>query len=156
MTEIIYQHQGTIDKFIGDAVMVIFGAPMPLPEKEQAERAIACARDMLRGMASLNQEFKREFNITIDMRIGINQGPAIVGTFGCEKRSDYTAVGPAVNLASRIENKAFANEIMISPDIARHLSADEVDERGIFKLKGIASEIMLYAVKGNALADRSA
>jgi class 3 adenylate cyclase len=144
MTQVVYKHEGTIDKFIGDAVMVIFGAPMPLSDKDQATRAVACSRDMMSAMDQLNQEFEQEFHLS--MRVGIHQGNAIVGTFGNEKRSDFTAVGLTVNMASRIEAKAQPNEILISPQVARHLSSEQFQARGKFQLRGIADAILLHAV----------
>ncbi|MDQ3234639.1 MAG: adenylate/guanylate cyclase domain-containing protein [Pseudobdellovibrionaceae bacterium] len=146
MTEVIYRHQGTVDKFMGDAVMVLFGAPLPMPEKKQVETAILCAQDMILAMGELNLEFHRNFGVTVDIRIGINQGPAIVGTFGGEKRSDYTAIGPTVNLASRIESTASPHGIMFSAQVAKHLPEEAFESRGLFKLKGIANEIPLFAL----------
>ncbi len=159
MTQVVYKHEGTIDKFIGDAAMVIFGAPMPLSGKEQAMRAVACSQDMLCAMNELNQAFELEFQQRIAMRVGIHQGNAIVGTFGNEKRSDFTAVGLTVNMASRIEAKAQPNEILMSPQVARYLASDQFQARGEFELRGIAGLLQLYAVvhergpgKGNKLS----
>ncbi|HYX39554.1 MAG TPA: adenylate/guanylate cyclase domain-containing protein [Oligoflexus sp.] len=146
MTEVIYRHHGTVDKFMGDAVMVLFGAPLPMPEKKQVETAILCAQDMILAMGELNLEFHRNFGVTVDIRIGINQGPAIVGTFGGAKRSDYTAIGPTVNLASRIESTANPHGIMFSAQVAKHLPEEAFESRGLFKLKGIANEIPLFAL----------
>ncbi len=147
MTEVIFHHGGTIDKFMGDAVMVLFGAPVHAAPVEQTKTSIACAREMLRAMDLMNEGLKQDFQVTVDIRIGINQGPAIVGTFGSEKRSDYTAIGPTVNLASRIEGKAHPHEIMISPEVAKYLHPEEIEQRGLYKLKGVQDEIMLFAVK---------
>ncbi len=146
MTEVIYQHQGTIDKFMGDAVMVLFGAPLPMTESKQVETAVRCAQDMILAMEQLNLEFRRDFGVTVDIRIGINQGPAIVGTFGSEKRSDYTAIGPTVNLASRIESTASPHGIMVSSQVAKHLPDEALVNRGLFSLKGISNDIPLFAL----------
>ncbi len=147
MTEVIYLHGGTIDKFIGDAVMVIFGAPSPLTETEQIQGSAACARAMIAAMEGLNHDLERLFRTTIKVRIGINHGSAIVGTFGSEKRSDYTAIGPTVNLASRIEGQAGPNEILLSPSMAAHLEAEQLEDRGLYRLRGIDADIRLYALK---------
>ncbi len=81
------------------------------------------------------------------MRIGINQGEAIVGTFGNEQRSDYTAIGPSVNLASRIEGKAGSREVLLSQNVIQHIPADDYEFRGDFELKGIEGAVPLFALR---------
>lgn len=155
VSEVIHEHGGTIDKFIGDAVMVIFGAPVPLTEQIQVEKAVGCAEAMLRAIESLNPSFKTDYGIEVHIRIGINQGPAIVGTFGSERRSDYTAIGPTVNLASRIEGAARPNEILVSSRAARYLPEDALESRGLFELKGIPEPVTLFAVKRRISIDQT-
>ncbi len=95
---VIFRHGGTLDKFIGDAVMAFWGAPEPNPAQQRA--AIACALDMQREM----QRFREDYAFAdFDIGVGIHTGPAVVGMVGCEQRSDFTAIGDTVNLASRIE-----------------------------------------------------
>ena len=103
-------------------------------------------------MESLNPQFKRDYGIEVHIRIGIHQGQAIVGTFGSERRSDYTAIGPAVNLASRIEGAARPNEILLSAHAAQFLPAGSVESRGDFQLKGIETPVPLLAVRRAAEA----
>ena len=84
--------------------MVIFGAPHDMNEEAQAKHACQCAIAMQQGMATVNEKWTRRGLDEVSMRIGIHHGPLVVGTFGCEERSDYTAIGPTVNIASRIES----------------------------------------------------
>ena len=146
MVQIIYKHGGTIDKFIGDAIMVIFGAPTPLLPKEQALRAAACAKEMQAKMVDLNNRWNEEDIPTLKMRIGIHQGPLVVGTFGCPERSDYTSIGPTVNIASRIESVCSAGDVFISGELCDLLPEDMTEKAGRFELKGIGVEQNLYKV----------
>jgi class 3 adenylate cyclase len=135
VTEVVYKHGGTIDKFIGDAAMVIFGAPTPLDAKIQAERAVACAQDFLHAMSRVHR-FK--------LRIGIHQGMATVGIFGSERRSDFTAIGSTVNIASRIEGRAQPQEILMSEAVAQHLPEADVVDCGFYELRGIVHPVRVY------------
>ncbi|HYX36043.1 MAG TPA: adenylate/guanylate cyclase domain-containing protein [Oligoflexus sp.] len=145
MTEVIFAEGGTIDKFIGDAVMVLFGAPTHLKPEEQAQKAVRCAMSMLKAVDKLSEELFIEFGHRLAIRVGINQGRAIVGTFGGLRRSDYTAIGPAVNLASRIEAKAHPQEILVSESVAALLAPDRLHNRGLHTVKGYDQEVQLFA-----------
>jgi adenylate cyclase len=112
MAEIIEVYQGTIDKFMGDALMVLFGAPVP--RNDDVERAVACAVDMQVAMAKLNVELVREGFPELYVGIGINTGPAMAGRFGGEAYSEYTVIGEEVNLASRIEAFSLRGQVLIS------------------------------------------
>ena len=142
MSQIIFDHGGTIDKFIGDAIMVIFGAPEILPAQEQIKLACDCARKMQRALAVLNKHWQKEGLSAFTMRIGMHHGPAVVGQFGSELRSEYTAIGPTVNLASRIEAKAEPGTIFVSAAIRDYLD-DGWQKAGRFELKGIG-EVALF------------
>ena len=142
MNDVIFEHGGTVDKFIGDAIMVIFGAPKPLVAPEQAEKAVACARAMQKAMVGLNQNGKKTASQS-SRCIGIHHGPSVVGTFGSEKRSDYTAT---VNMASRIESVCVPGQVFVSGELCDFLPEDAAEEVGEFDLKGIAGEVTLYRV----------
>jgi len=114
MTKIILEHKGTIDKFIGDAIMAFWGAP--IEDDSHAINACKSAVAMQKGMDRLREEFRAEGLPEISMRIGINTGIVIAGNMGSDELFDYTVIGDAVNLASRLEsaNKNFGTSIIIS------------------------------------------
>jgi class 3 adenylate cyclase len=145
MNEIIFGNLGTVDKFMGDAIMVMFGAPKQMPPFQQAQRAITCARAMQNGLEALNEKWAERGIPALSQRIGIHQGTAVVGNFGSERRSDYTCIGSAVNLASRIETACEVGKVYVSQSI-HQLLPDESEEVGQFELKGIEGKTSLYQV----------
>ncbi|MFW7378789.1 MAG: response regulator [Oligoflexus sp.] len=136
MSRVIFDFQGTIDKFIGDAIMAIFGAPESLPAEEQIKQACKCAIKMQEALQKLNQKWQVEGVGSMQMRIGIHHGPAVVGQFGSELRSEYTAIGPTVNYAARVQSQAPAGGIFISTNVRDYLK-DGWQKAGLFNLKGI-------------------
>jgi adenylate cyclase len=108
-----------IDKYIGDAVMAVFGAPQSLPD--HAASACGGALAAQRALAGLNPRFERDYGCTLHMRIGVNTGDMIVGNMGSERKRNYTVLGDAVNLASRLEaaNKEFGTSILLGETTAR-------------------------------------
>ena len=112
MSEIIFAHGGTLDKYIGDGLMAIFGAPNATPE--DAANAVKTAAAMQNRMISLNEELEAKGFGQIAVGIGLHTGEAIIGYIGSEKRSEYTAIGDTVNLAARLESNAKGGQILIS------------------------------------------
>jgi adenylate cyclase len=114
MTDIVFKYEGTLDKYIGDAVMAIYGAP--LEQSDHPQRACASALEMMEGLKSLNEKWINEGKPPLDIGIGINTGMMMVGNMGSEQRFDYTVMGDAVNLGSRLEgaNKSYKTHILIS------------------------------------------
>lgn len=149
MTRIALRYGGTIDKFIGDAVMVFFGDPVSKGSKEDAFNCVAMAVDMQRQMKLLRQRWERE-GITqkLEIRIGINSGYVTVGNFGADSRMDYTILGTDVNLASRLESQARPGRILIS-DATWELVKDRVICRnmGEVEVKGFNRPIPVYEVQ---------
>jgi len=112
MTDIIFAHGGTLDKYLGDGLMALFGAPTVTPK--DAANAIAAAVAMQRRMLSINDELRAEGFPEVGIGIGLHTGEVIVGYIGSERRSEYTAIGDAVNTSSRLESNAKAGEILVS------------------------------------------
>jgi class 3 adenylate cyclase/ActR/RegA family two-component response regulator len=112
MTEIIMKYGGTIDEFIGDAILVIFGAPMA--HADHAARAVACAIEMQLAMESVNEHNRNAGLPRIEMGIGINTGEVVVGNIGSDRRAKYGVVGRSVNMASRIEALTIGGQVLVS------------------------------------------
>jgi class 3 adenylate cyclase len=155
MSEVVFEHNGVIDKFIGDAIMVVFGAPQELSPEQQAEYATQCGQRLLECLMRLNQEWLTRFGITFAMRIGIHQGAGVVGTFGSKRRYDYTVIGHTVNMASRIEGKAMPNQILVSESVAAHLPGERSSYAGSFRLKGIEQAVPLFAIITTPVTDEN-
>lgn len=112
MTEVIFEHGGTLDKFIGDGIMALFGAPNATPD--DARNAVNAAIGMQRRLEELNAEFIAEGRRPVAIGVGLHTGVATVGYIGSEIRSEYTAIGDTVNLASRLESNTSGGQILIS------------------------------------------
>jgi adenylate cyclase len=117
MSEIIFAHGGTLDKYIGDGLMAIFGAPTATPE--DALNAVKAAVTMQKRLASLNQELLIDGFTPISVGIGLHTGEATIGYVGSNKRSEYTAIGDTVNLASRLESNALGGQVLLSDATAK-------------------------------------
>lgn len=112
LTEIIFRHGGTVDKFIGDSVMAFWGAPNPI--ENHAELALRAAEDMMRWLEVGNEGWKQKYGIEIRLAIGVNTGEAVVGNFGSKERMEYTAIGDCVNVAARLETIARPQQVLIT------------------------------------------
>ena len=114
MVDVIFEHGGTLDKFIGDAIMAVFGAPFVGPQ--DTENAVATAVEMMERLRELNRKWAADDRARLDIGVGINTGSVVAGTIGSPKRMDYTVIGDHVNLAARIEaaNKYYGTKILIS------------------------------------------
>jgi adenylate cyclase len=145
MTPIVFGHRGLLDKYIGDAVMAIFGAPYP--SDDSAAGAVAAAIAMQRRMLTLNEELKEAGLPQLGMGIGINTGMVTVGYIGSEQRTDYTVIGDAVNLAARLEGEATAWQILISAaTLAAIGNSFRVKPVGELPLKGKSLPVQVYEV----------
>jgi len=148
MANIALSHGGTIDKFIGDAVMIFFGDPTTQGAKRDAMAAVAMAIAMRKHMKVFRQQ-SRAKGITrpMEIRMGITTGYCMVGNFGADTRMDYTIIGREVNLASRLESAADAGEILISQETYA-LIKDEIicADKGQISVKGFSRPIQVYQV----------
>jgi adenylate cyclase len=146
MTETVFKYEGTLDKYIGDAIMAVFGAPLDM--SDHAERAIRCALEMRERLEEFNSEHKE--GPTLQIRIGINSGNAVAGEIGSINKKEYTVLGDTVNTASRLESSV-AKPGMIVIGENTHAAVQEiatVRSLGKATLKGKQKEVAVYAVEG--------
>ena len=148
-SDAVFACGGTIDKFIGDAVMAFFGAPIDHPD--HADRAVAAGLKIRGGLADWNKERTARGEPPLEVRIAVNTGEAIVGDIGSERRVDYTVLGNAVNVAARLEEfVAQPGDVVIGPETYRAVeSRYECAQLGFFALKGLSTQVPLYKVLGS-------
>jgi adenylate cyclase len=149
MVDVIFKHKGMLDKFMGDGLMAIFGAP--LEDVYQEENAIRAALEMQLELNKLNIQVRDKYKIDLSVGIGINSGLAIIGNVGSSKRMEYTAIGDTVNLASRLESKAkdLQTEILISEytyNSVRSVADYRFENKGSLSIKGKQEQVTAYAV----------
>ncbi len=147
MSEIALKFGGTIDKYIGDSVMVFFGDPSTAGKNQDAINCVKMAIEMQNTMKKLSKVFMNDFNLSnpLNIRIGINSGECTVGNFGSEKRLDYTVIGGTVNLASRLESKSPIGQILVS-EKTKSLIINEIDckKHDEIKVKGFKEIINTF------------
>ncbi len=151
MNEVIRTHGGHINKFMGDGLMIIFGAPINRGDKEEARAAVACGLEMLTAVEHMNEDWEAAGRPAIRIGVGINTGRATCGVIGAHERLEYTIIGDAVNLASRLESttKELGVPIIISEATAALLGDDyEIRSLGEVKVKGKNVSTSIYTVKG--------
>jgi adenylate cyclase len=147
MTEVVLAHEGTLDKFVGDEVMAVFGAPVPMPD--HALRAMQTALEMQRVHGDLLARWMAEGREGAPIGIGINTGEMVVGNIGCELQVDYTVIGDAVNLGARLCGIAQAGQILIS-EATYQLARDhvQVNKLSPVRVKGRTEPVQIYEVLG--------
>jgi class 3 adenylate cyclase len=150
MSKIALQYGATVDKYVGDAIVMFFGDPTTLGVKEDALACVHMAIAMQKRVDELAHEWRDSgIETPLRCRIGIHTGYCTVGNFGSEDRMDYTMVGGTVNLASRLEHEAPPGGILISFETYAHVKDDvSCEERGHVQIKGIAQPVATYAVVG--------
>ena len=147
MVDIIFENGGTLDKFIGDALMAVFGAPFVTAK--DPDNAVKTSIDMLRRLRDFNAERLGEGRLPIDIGVGIDSGEVIAGTIGSPKRMDYTVIGEHVNLASRIEsiNKHYGTRILVSQHTKAKLETScRLREIDYVQVSGVESPIQIFEV----------
>jgi len=142
-TEIVFKHGGTLDKFIGDAIMAFWGAPTAYPD--HAQRAVLAALDMSAALDELRGELG-SLGASLDIGIGLHTGSAVVGFIGSDERLDYTAIGDTVNCASRIEGLTKGVSRILASEATRDAAGDAFEWRdhGLHRAKGRGVELHLF------------
>jgi adenylate cyclase len=146
LTEVVFRHGGTVDKFIGDCVMAVWGAPVA--QVDHAERALAAAEDMMRFLETANEGWRTKYDIEVRLGIGVNSGEAIVGNVGSDKRMEYTVIGDVVNVAARLEAIARPNQVLLA-QATKDFAGDAfvTAELGERKLTGREKATMVYELE---------
>jgi adenylate cyclase len=149
MTEALYRHDGTIDKFLGDGVIGLFGVPIARPDDIQ--RSLFAAVEMQRAFAELHRGWRRELGRDIGLGIGMSYGRAVVGNIGSTQRIDYTVIGDVVNTANRLNGLAQAGQIVVSHSLVDELAPDTplpgaLQQLGRFALKGKQDPHLVYEI----------
>jgi adenylate cyclase len=146
MTEIITEHQGTIDKYIGDCIMAFWNAPLDDPD--HAKNAVSAAQAMRRKLVELNEEWGKAGRRQIHIGIGVNTGECCVGNFGSQQRFDYSLLGDPVNLSSRLEGltKQYGVDLVIGEDTAELLDDPSLIELDLVAVKGKSRAVRIYTI----------
>ncbi|MDO4545208.1 MAG: adenylate/guanylate cyclase domain-containing protein [Bacillota bacterium] len=151
VTDAVFRHGGMIDKFIGDAAMAVFNAPVDC--EDYIYRAVCTAQDIAAGSGKLAEDCQKRFGRSVSYGIGVNCGEAVVGNIGSDFRMDYTAIGDTVNTAARLESAAGSGQVYLSKEVCQalqdrisqgHISVEDV---GMLELKGKAEPVMVYQLK---------
>ena len=147
MVDIVMKYNGTINEIVGDALLIIFGAPQEMPDR--AQQAIACAIEMQNAMAQVNEENRAKGLPELQMGVGLNETEVIVGNIGSSKRSKYAVVGSGVNMTSRIESYTVGGQILISESV-RHEAGEvlRIDAQRDVLPKGAETSLRIYEVGG--------
>src|SRR6185312_6729128 len=147
MVEVIFEHGGTLDKFIGDAIMALWGAP--IAHADDPDRALRAAVAMQRGVARLNEQWALAGRPEIGVGIGINYGEVFAGNIGSHRRLEYTVIGDAVNVAHRLCAEAGPGEILVSEALCQVVK-DHADYEYLpaMALRGRTRSVQVYKVKG--------
>ncbi|MBX7077730.1 MAG: HAMP domain-containing protein [Nannocystaceae bacterium] len=143
VTEIVFRHGGTIDKFVGDCVMALWGAPTP--QADHAARAAAAAEEILSWLEAGNVGWQQQYGVQIQLAIGINSGEAVVGNIGSERRMEYTAIGDVVNVAARLEAIARPGQVLVTAATRERAGARfRFNELGPRPIAGRAEPLVLF------------
>jgi PAS domain S-box-containing protein len=147
MADVIMGHRGTIDEFLGDAILAIFGAPVFA--EDDARRALACSIAMQRAMDVVNRRLSDEGLPAVEMGIAVHTGEVVAGNIGSSKRAKYGIVGTAVNLATRIEAYTAGGQILCSDDTLREVgNIVDFDEHLEIEAKGLSEPVQVFSVRG--------
>jgi adenylate cyclase len=145
MAKIIFENQGSLDKYIGDAIVAVFGSLIPL--ENSAEAAVRTAIQMMQEMVGLNEKWKTQYGFNMEMGIGINTGEVFLGNIGSPERMEFTVIGDPVNVASRFSSVAKGQQILISKEIQSSVETTfRIRELPAISVKGKSEEIPVFEV----------
>lgn len=144
MTDVVFKYDGTVDKFLGDGLMALFGAP--LGHSDDVQRALTCAKEMQIVFNQLRHQWRAEDLPDLEQGIGINTGEAVVGSIGSARRLDYTAIGDAVNTAQRLQGLAAGGQILISVHTLSCLDGEPAEPLGPMKVKGKRETVDVFSL----------
>jgi adenylate cyclase len=122
MAEVIFKNQGSLDKYIGDAIVAVFGSLIPL--ENSSNTAVQAAIHMMKRMASLREKWKKQYGVEMEMGVGINTGEVFLGNVGSPERMEFTVIGDTVNIASRFSGLARGDQILVTKETFVHLSSN--------------------------------
>ena len=154
MAPIIFKYEGTIDKYMGDGIMAFFGDPIEF--EDHPLRAVRTAIEMQKKARELKEQWEAQGKLRLQMRIGVNTGPVVVGNMGSERRVDYTIIGSSVNLAERLQENAPLEGILISQTTYEELTKEKYGDMvrdintnyyGNIRVKGFPDGIKVHEVK---------
>jgi adenylate cyclase len=153
MTDVVFRHGGTLDKYMGDGILAFFGDPIPF--EDHAERAVATAFEMREGLEGLRRRWMAQYQEELTIGIGISTGYVTVGNIGSASRIDYTVIGNHVNLASRLATTALAGQVLVT-DRTMAAVKDLVDgsEVEILTLKGVLRPVRVFQIVSKVSGDR--
>jgi adenylate cyclase len=148
MVAVVFEHRGTVDKFVGDMIMALYGAP--LDDQDHADHAVTTALAMIRTLQEMNREWQSQGKPTLDIGIGINTGDMVAGNIGSDTIMSYTVIGDAVNLGARLEslNKDYGTRIIISEFTRAQLRGQyDIHPLGEVVVKGKTKPVAIFEVK---------
>ncbi len=151
MTDVVFEYGGTLDKFIGDSVLAIFGAPVS--QGDDAQRALQAAQRMLAAVASLNENLEQQGLPLLHVGIALHTGVVVAGNVGSERRLEYTVIGDTVNLTARIEglNKKYNTVLLMTEDTHRHVQAiSDTPLIAETTVRGRTQPVKLYGIRGDS------
>jgi adenylate cyclase len=147
MVDILFKHEGTLDKFVGDEIIGLFGAP--IPKADAAMKAVMCALDMQKALREFNRTRAAENHEPIKVGIGINTGMVVTGAIGSSRALQYTAIGDAVNVAARLCGAAQAGQVILSEATFRKVQGDVAAvPLPPIRVKGKSDELRVYNAVG--------
>ena len=145
MAKIIFKHQGSLDKYIGDAIVAVFGSLIPL--ENSSKTAVECAIEMMKLLGTLNEKWIRKFGFKMEIGVGINTGEVFLGNIGSPERMEFTVIGDTVNIASRFSDLAKAGQILITKEtLARLGSGIKYEELTPAEVKGKTGRLEVFEI----------